>query len=104
REFVFFDQRCVLCDFERAWISHNAHTFDQRIPKRHRGAEAVKERERSENSVILPEIEQVAKLGDISDNVAMTEDRSLRIAGAPAGKEEGRFRMATLFRNLQKLQ
>ena len=45
RQFISFDQCCVLRAFERTWIRDDAHALNERIPECDCGAERVKERQ-----------------------------------------------------------
>src|SRR5438445_11682694 len=101
---MLLDQRGVFCRFERTRISDNAYRFDEWIPKCDGRSKTVKERQRCENGVVSLGIEKFAELGNISDNVAMTQDDAFRFARASARKKQGCFGVTAFFWNLQQPQ
>ena len=64
----------------------------------------MKKRQRRENGIVFPRIEQHAKLRDVADDVAVTEHNAFGVAGAAAGEKQTRFGVSAFLRNLQHAQ
>src|SRR6202035_2923335 len=100
REFVFLDQRGVLRHFERIWISDDADAFDQGVPERDGRSEAVKKRQRRENRIFFFRVEKLAKLGNVTDDIAMREDHAFGFSGTAARKKNDGFVVTGALRDL----
>src|SRR5205807_4551655 len=96
--------RRVLCGFQWIGIYYNSHDSEQRIPDYDCRSKGVKERQRREDCVGLACIQQLPKLRDISDNVAVADYDALWFYGGSTCKKQNCFSVAAFLWNLQKTQ
>ena len=98
---VFFNQLSILCGFERVRVSDNRRALDQRIPEGDGAAEAVEKRQGGQEELVFPGVEKDGELGDIAEDVAVTEDNAFRFSRTPTGKKQNCFFMSALSRQIE---
>src|ERR1700693_3712849 len=70
-------------------MKDDAHPDRRRQTKRTRESEGMKERQNPKNLVVAPKHEDLIELLDIGGHVVVSENDTLGIAGATAGKDDG---------------
>ena len=97
-----FDQLRAFRGLERVRISDDAHPIDERKPERDRATEAVEKWERSENQILARRVEHGAKLRDVANQIAMTQNDAFGIARAAAGEEQDGLGVIPFPRNFEQ--
>ena len=86
---VFADERADGPRVERVGMIHHARADFRRQAQRDREAERMEKRQDAEQPVVMREIQDVAELLEVREDVVMREHHALRLAGAAAGKNHG---------------
>ena len=93
------DERGAFGGVERVRIRDHAHAADDREEQADRRAEAVEKRERAEDHIARAEVEHVAKLARVCEQVAVGERDALGLAAAAAGEKQECFVAVTVARD-----
>src|SRR5204862_8109578 len=88
---VTLDQLSDLFGFERIRVGEGADAFEERIEQRDGASEAVEKWKRREQESVLRRIAGDRELRNVAQDVAMTEDDTLRFSGAATGEKQDRL-------------
>ena len=102
RDAMALDQLRAFRRLERIRISDDPHPVDERKPKRDRAAKAVEKWQRSEDQILPRRVEHDAKLRDVANEIAVTQDDAFGIARAAAGEKQNRFGVVPFPRNSEQ--
>ena len=89
RDGVFADERADGSGVERIRMKHHARAELRRQAERDGETERMEKRQDAEQPVVMREVQNVAELFEVREDVVMREHHALRLAGAAAGKNHG---------------